>query len=227
MTSTQVRSIVALRVTVHRAHASLQLYVPLRRSSGPRIGTYRESSPAEDGVEPRRVLQRGPWASHLPLGTARLRITGRRAAQFGRRRPNWPGRTNHTAGVGLVACARDMRPPSRTPGGRRPRWPARGRAEAASHVSSRLRVIWQSDILRATYAAVWCRGGKQAPPLKEVDGCPNARLRSRQAGQRIRRARAHLGRMRSRTTPREPTKGTRAAMSRDSNRLLTLAPLLR
>lgn len=60
-------------------HASLQLSALLRLLLA-RIGSPRESSPAEDGVEPRRVVQPGPWASHLPLGTARLRITGRRDA---------------------------------------------------------------------------------------------------------------------------------------------------
>jgi hypothetical protein len=61
-----------------------------------------------------------------------------------------PGARTIRAGVGLALCARDMRPPAKTPGGRRQDCPARGRAGGASHVSSRLRVLGKWDIRSST-----------------------------------------------------------------------------
>jgi len=83
-------------------HASLQLSALLRLLLA-RIGSPRESSPAEDGVEPRRVVQPGPWASHLPLGTARLRIAGRRDASRA-------DAARSGGDAGHMACAEDGAP---------------------------------------------------------------------------------------------------------------------
>jgi hypothetical protein len=64
-----------------------------------------------------------------------------------------PGALSKIVAFGLVVCARDMRPPSKTPGGRRQDCPARGRAGGASHVSSRHRVHRQPAIALVASAA--------------------------------------------------------------------------
>jgi hypothetical protein len=127
----------------------------------------RPSEPAppctEDGAAThRRGDTRASRTSNLP-------ITGRHAAQFGRRRPNWPGRTKHRRGCQPCRVRPGHAPPRRRRrGGRRPRWPARGRAEAASHVSSRLRVIGQCAFPRRPSVAR--RGNACLKPLAGATG---------------------------------------------------------
>jgi hypothetical protein len=84
--------------------------------------------------------------------TSLRRITGRRAAQFGRRRPNWPGRTNHPRGCRPRRVRPGHAPPRRRRrGGRRPRCPRGDARRPPAHVSSRHRVLRQYATSFATF----------------------------------------------------------------------------
>jgi hypothetical protein len=114
----------------------------------PRCGLLRVTAPlfaAWGGIMSWQVP--ASTATRRVFEAAHRRGTGRRAAQFGRRRPNWPGRTNHPRGCRPRLVRPGHAPPGEDAGGTAPRLPragTRGRRLARQQSSARSRKVGHS-----------------------------------------------------------------------------------